>query len=86
MQKSMEAHWSDGLHSLNILLPIASLLDIIMQNYANFVWLNIPVFANKLTLILAVILDMATNLVEVLGVLENLTHLLYAPRAESQNA
>jgi len=85
-KQSVKVHWSDGLHSLNVLLPVASLLDIIKQNYANIIGLNIVVFANKLTLNTAVILDMATNLAEVLGLLENLMRLLYAPKAGSQNA
>lgn len=85
-KQSVKVHWSDGLHSENILLPVASLLDIVMQNYANFVWLNILVFANKQTLNLAVMLDMATNVAKVLGLLENLMCLLYAPKAGSQNA
>lgn len=62
--------------------PAYGFLDIIMHDYAKFLWLNIPFFANKPTLNLAVILDTATNLAKVLGLLENMMCLLYTQKLE----
>lgn len=73
---------TDQMSSLTEYTPAYSFLDIIMQDYAKFLRLNIPFFANKPTLNLAVIPYTATNLAKVLGLLENMMCLLYAEKLE----
>lgn len=68
--------YTDQMSLLTEYTPAYSFLDIIMQNYAKFLWLNIPFFANKPTLNLAVILDTAINSAKVLGLFENMMCLL----------
>lgn len=75
----VKMYWLHALYPLNTLMPIASLLDILMWNYSDFLWLNIHVFANKLTLNLAVILDIAINLAEELGSLKHHVYQLRVP-------